>query len=180
MSQDVARPGVALAVLITTLVALGPLSLDFYLPSLPALAETLGTDVAGAQMTLSVFLVGFAVGQLFYGPLSDRFGRRPALLAGLFIYLLGSLRCTFAADIRWLIAARFAQALGACAGPVLGRAIVRDLYGPHDAAHALLCRMVRRWRWRPLLRPLLGLARRVVRLARLFRLFSSIRPRCCW
>ncbi|MBX3684513.1 MAG: multidrug effflux MFS transporter [Rhodocyclaceae bacterium] len=155
MSQDVARPGVALAVLITTLVALGPLSTDFYLPSLPALTEALGTDVAGAQMTLSVFLVGFAVGQLFYGPLSDRFGRRPALLAGLFIYLLGSLGCTFAADIEWLIAARFAQALGACAGPVLGRAIVRDLYGPHDAAR-MLSYVGAAMALAPLLGPLLG------------------------
>ena len=174
MSQDVARPGVALAVLITTLVALGPLSTDFYLPSLPALTWRRWAPMAGAQMTLSVFLVGFAVGQLFYGPLSDRFGRRPALLAGLFIYLLGSLGCTFAADIEWLIAARFAQALGACAGPVLGRAIVRDLYGPHDAAR-MLSYVGAAMALAPLLGPLLGLAQRVVRLAPVssFSLYSA-------
>ncbi len=130
-------PSVSLAVLITTLVALGPLSTDFYLPSLPAIAAALATDVASTQLTLSVFLIGFAVGQLAYGPLSDRFGRRPVLLFGLMVYVLASVACVFAPAIEVLIAARFLQALGACAGPVLGRAIVRDVYGPQDSARVL-------------------------------------------
>ncbi|NMG75333.1 multidrug effflux MFS transporter [Aromatoleum diolicum] len=130
-------PTLALAVLITALVALGPLSTDFYLPALPAITAALGTDVANTQLTLSVFLIGFAVGQLAYGPLSDRYGRRPVLLFGMVVYALASVACVFAASIETLIAARFLQALGACAGPVLGRAIVRDVYGPHDSARML-------------------------------------------
>ena len=81
-------PSFGLAVLLTTLVALGPLSTDLYLPALPTLARVFASDAAGVQLTLSVFLAGFAVGQLFYGPLSDRFGRRPLMLGGLAIGLL--------------------------------------------------------------------------------------------
>lgn len=126
-----------LAILITSLVALGPLSTDFYLPALPAIGAALGADVASTQLTLSVFLFGFAVGQLAYGPLSDRYGRRPVLLVGIVLYMLASVVCTIATSIEALIAARFLQALGACAGPVLGRAIVRDVYGPQDSARML-------------------------------------------
>ncbi|MBI3140822.1 MAG: multidrug effflux MFS transporter [Rhodocyclales bacterium] len=131
------KPSLGLALLITTLVALGPLSTDLYLPSLPALAQDFSTDAARVQLTLSVFIAGFAVAQLFYGPVSDRYGRRPALLFGLGVYLLASVACMFAPSIEALIAARFFQALGACAGPVLGRAIVRDVYGPVDAARMI-------------------------------------------
>ncbi|MEW5888251.1 MAG: multidrug effflux MFS transporter [Pseudomonadota bacterium] len=131
------KPSFGLALLLTTLVALGPISTDLYLPALPALAQFFATDVARVQLTLSVFLAGFAVAQLFYGPLSDRYGRRPVMLAGLAIYLAASLACMAAPSIDTLIAARFFQALGACAGPVLGRAIVRDVYGPLQAARVL-------------------------------------------
>lgn len=130
-------PTPTLAVLITALVALGPLSTDFYLPALPAITAALATDVAHTQLTLSVYLFGFAVGQLACGPLSDRYGRRPVLLFGVAVYVVASLACVFAASIDALIAARFLQALGACAGPVLGRAVVRDLYGPQDSARML-------------------------------------------
>ena len=131
------KPSFGLALLLTTLVALGPLSTDLYLPSLPTLASDFATDVARVQLTLSVFLAGFAVAQLFYGPLSDRYGRRPVLLFGLVVYLLASVACMFAPTIDALIVARFFQAIGACAGPVLGRAIVRDVYGPLEAARVL-------------------------------------------
>ncbi|CAG0960420.1 partial Bicyclomycin resistance protein, partial [Burkholderiales bacterium] len=131
------KPTFGLALLLTTLVALGPLSTDLYLPALPALTRDFSTDVARVQLTLSVFLAGFALAQLAYGPLSDRFGRRPILLAGLVIYLGASVACMFAPSIEALIAARFVQALGACAGPVLGRAVVRDVYGPSQAARVL-------------------------------------------
>ena len=130
-------PSVLLAVLITSLVALGPLSTDFYLPALPAITAAFDTDVGTTQLTLSVFLIGFGVGQLAYGPLSDRFGRRPVLLAGLIAYVLATVVCAFAPSIETLIAARFLQSLGACAGPVLGRTIVRDLYGPRESARVL-------------------------------------------
>ncbi len=131
------KPTFGLALLLTTLVALGPLSTDLYLPALPALTRDFSTEVARVQLTLSVFLAGFALAQLAYGPLSDRFGRRPILLAGLVIYLGASVACMFAPSIETLIAARFVQALGACAGPVLGRAVVRDVYGPSQAARVL-------------------------------------------
>lgn len=127
----------AVTILLAALVALGPVSTDLYLPSLPGLARAFGTDVAEVQLTLSVFLVGLAGGQLAYGPLSDRFGRRPVLLAGLVIYAVGTLACIFATGMPVLIAGRFLQAVGACAGPVLGRAVVRDVHGREGAARIL-------------------------------------------
>ena len=130
-------PSFGLALLLTTLVALGPLSTDLYLPALPGMTVTFATDVARVQLTLSVFLIGYAVAQLFYGPVSDRYGRRPAMLFGLVLYLLSSVACMLAPSVDALIASRFFQALGACAGPVLGRAIVRDVYGPVQAARIL-------------------------------------------
>jgi DHA1 family bicyclomycin/chloramphenicol resistance-like MFS transporter len=126
-----------LGALLTTLVALGPLSTDLYVPSLPTLIDVFRTDAARVQLTLSVFLGGFAVAQLAYGALSDRFGRRPVMLGGLAIYFLATLGCLFATSIDQLIGARFVQAIGACAGPVLGRAIVRDVWGPVEIARAL-------------------------------------------
>lgn len=118
-------------------VALGPISTDLYLPSVPALGRDLGADVAATQLTLSVFLIGFALAQIPVGPMSDRFGRRPVLLAGVALYIVASLACAFAASIEVLIVARAIQAMGACAGVVLGRAIVRDIYGRDRAARML-------------------------------------------
>ncbi|MBK8579708.1 MAG: multidrug effflux MFS transporter [Candidatus Accumulibacter sp.] len=135
--MNVPRPSVGLAVLLTTLVALGPLSTDLYLPSLPTLARVFASDVASVQLTLSVFLAGFACGQIVYGPLSDRYGRRPVLLAGLLLFCVGTLGCVFAHSIDRLILARFVQALGACAGPVIGRAVVRDLWGASESARVI-------------------------------------------
>ncbi len=145
----------AFAVLIICLTSLGPLSTDFYLPALPTIAAALGTDSAGAQLTLSVYMIGFGCGQLLLGPLSDRYGRRPVLLWGMAAYVLASVACTVAPDIDTLIAARFLQALGACAGPVLGRAVVRDLYGPSEAAR-MLSYIAGGTALAPLLGPLLG------------------------
>ncbi|WP_282604626.1 multidrug effflux MFS transporter [Pelagibius sp. Alg239-R121] len=122
---------------LTMVVALGPISTDLYLPSLPSIGVALGSDTAGVQLTLSVFLAGFAVSQLIYGPLSDRYGRRPVLLIALLIYFMATVACCFADSIEWLIAARFAQALGACAGPVVGRAVVRDVFGRDRSARVL-------------------------------------------
>lgn len=128
---------VTLGAVLTALVALGPISTDMYLPSLPALRRAFASDVAMVQLTLSVFIAGFGVAQLIYGPLSDRFGRRPVLLAGVALFLLASVACALAQSVPQLVLARLFQAVGACAGPVLGRAVVRDLYGRERAARAL-------------------------------------------
>jgi len=122
--------------LLTALVALGPLSTDLYLPSLPSLARYFAVGVDDIQLTLSVFLVGLATAQLVYGPLSDRFGRRPVLLVGLAIYVVASIVCMLAPSVPVLVVARFVQAVGACVGPVLGRAVVRDVYGREGAPRA--------------------------------------------
>lgn len=132
------RPdSVAMGALLTALVAFGPMSTDMYLPSLPTMTEAFATDVGRVQLTLSVFLVGFALAQLIVGPVSDRFGRRPVLLGGLTLYTVASLGCVLAPSIEVLIGARFVQALGACTGAVLGRATVRDIHGPEQAARVM-------------------------------------------
>lgn len=113
------------------LIAFGPLSTDMYVPALPSMSAYFGTSPSVVNLTLSLYLVGFAIGQLVYGPVSDRFGRRPALLGGLSIYFISTCAVMLAPTIETLIAARFFQALGACSGQVIGRAIIRDL---HDRA----------------------------------------------
>jgi len=122
---------------IALLVALGPLATDMYLPSLPGLVDELSTSAGQVQLTLSLFLAGFALAQIIYGPLSDRFGRKPVLLAGLALFVLASIACALAESIEMLILARFVQALGGSAGPVLGRAMVRDIHGPRESARVL-------------------------------------------
>jgi DHA1 family bicyclomycin/chloramphenicol resistance-like MFS transporter len=99
----------AMTVVLALLTALGPLSTDMYLPSLPAIRADLGATTAGTQLTLSAFLLGFAVGQFVYGPVSDRIGRRPVLLFGLALFTLASLACTVAPSIETLVSARFVQ-----------------------------------------------------------------------
>lgn len=119
------------------LVALGAISTDLYLPSLPAIGDDLGADTAATQLTLSAFLAGFALAQLAIGPVSDRFGRRPVLIAGAATYTLAAAACALAPSIESLIGARTVQAIGACAGVVVGRAVVRDIYGRERAARML-------------------------------------------
>ncbi|MDA1132981.1 MAG: multidrug effflux MFS transporter [Proteobacteria bacterium] len=117
---------------VTVLIAIAQLSTSIYLPSLPALVEVFGTDAAMVQLTFTVYMLGAAVSQLAVGPLSDRFGRRPVLLAGLAVYVLASVLAALAPTVEALIAARLLQSIGATAGPVVGRAIVRDCF---DRAH---------------------------------------------
>jgi DHA1 family bicyclomycin/chloramphenicol resistance-like MFS transporter len=106
--------------------AFGPLAIDFYLPGFPAIALAFGTDERHVQLTLAAYFLGLSIGQLAYGPVADRFGRRIPLLVGVGLFTLASLACAFAPTLEWLIAARFIQALGGCAGMVLSRAIVSD------------------------------------------------------
>src|SRR5262245_4111338 len=141
--------------LLTALVALGPISTDLYLPSLPGLARYFTVGVDDIQLTLSVFLVGLATAQLVYGPLSDRFGRRPVLLVGLAIYVGASVVCMLSPSVTVLVVARFVQAVGACVGPVLGRAIVRDVHG-RDGAARVLAYMSAAMALAPAIGPILG------------------------
>ena len=106
--------------------AFGPLAIDFYLPGFPAMALAFGTDENHVQLTLAAYFLGLSLGQLAYGPVADRFGRRVPLLVGVTLFSCASLACAFAPTLDWLIAARFVQALGGCAGMVLSRAIVSD------------------------------------------------------
>lgn len=106
--------------------AFGPLAIDFYLPGFPAIALAFGTDEKHVQLTLASYFLGLSIGQLAYGPMADRFGRRVPLLFGVTLFTLASLACAFAPNLEWLIGARFVQALGGCAGMVIARAIVSD------------------------------------------------------
>ncbi|WP_372599688.1 Bcr/CflA family multidrug efflux MFS transporter [Amphritea sp.] len=127
----------AVIITLAAAVALGPLSTDMYLPSLPGLTRVFDTSVDQVQVTLSVFLYGFAFAQLIYGPMADRFGRKPIMLGGLLLFILSSIGCALSTTIEQLILFRFLQALGACGGPVLGRTMVRDIHGPVNAAKVL-------------------------------------------
>jgi DHA1 family bicyclomycin/chloramphenicol resistance-like MFS transporter len=144
-----------LKLLLTALVAFGPISTDLYLASLPDMARYFAVDVAAAQMTLSAFLLGMAVSMPFYGPLSDRFGRRPVILGGVALYLVASLFCVVAPTIEALVAGRFFQALGATCGPVVGRAVVRDVF-PREQAARVLSYMASAMALAPLVGPVLG------------------------
>ena len=124
------------------LTAFGAASIDMYLPSLPSIAASLAASPGSVQLTLSTFMAGMGVGQLAYGPVSDRWGRRTPLFFGITLYVLASIGCAFAPTIEVLIAARFLQALGAAAGPVLARAIVRDLFDGTEIARVMSLMML--------------------------------------
>ncbi|MBB2897214.1 multidrug effflux MFS transporter [Pseudomonas sp. AS2.8] len=125
-----------LLLILGALSAFAPFAIDMYLPSFPSLARSFATDIEHVQLSLAVYFAGLASGQLFYGPLADRFGRRLPLLIGIGLFCLASLGCALAPSLPWLIAARFVQALGGCAGMVIARAVVRDLCEPMAAARA--------------------------------------------
>jgi len=126
-----------LIALLTSMIAIGGVSTNIYVPTLPAIAADLQTSPEMVQLTLMVYFAGVALAQLVYGPLSDRYGRRPVLFAGLVIYFLATIACALAPDIEALIVARFFQAVGACVGQVIGRAVVRDLFDRNETAQAM-------------------------------------------
>lgn len=127
-------PPIGALILISTII---PISMNIYLPSMAGMVDAFSTTSGMVQLTMSMFLVAFALGQVFLGPLSDRYGRRPIIMCGVTVYVAGSVLCLLATSIEALIAARMIQAVGGCAGFVLGRAIVRDLYERDRAASVI-------------------------------------------
>jgi DHA1 family bicyclomycin/chloramphenicol resistance-like MFS transporter len=127
-------------ILIGAMAVLGPVSIDMYLPGFSLIERELAEQ--GVARTMASYLVGIAVGQLIYGPLSDRFGRKPPLYVGFTLYALGSLGCAFASSMNMLICMRVVQALGGCGGMTVGRAIIRDRCQPHEAARAFAMLMM--------------------------------------
>ena len=150
------------ALILGLLSAIGPFAIDMYLPALPTIREALRTDVDTAQMSLMAFFAAVGVGQLVYGPVSDMLGRKPPIYFGLVVFALGSIGCAMASDIHMLIVFRFVQGLGACAGMVIPRAIVRDMHTGHDAAR-LMSLLMLVFSVSPILAPLTGSL--VIRLA---------------
>jgi DHA1 family bicyclomycin/chloramphenicol resistance-like MFS transporter len=150
------RPGTfALTALLAALTAIGPLTTDMYLPSLPDIARIFDVSAAQVQLTISSYLVGFAVGQLIYGPLSDRYGRKPILLGANMLFFIATALCAAAPSNTLLVVARALQAVGGCGGIVLARAIVRDLYsGPRAGRELSLIASV--MALAPVIAPLIG------------------------
>lgn len=124
-------------ILLAAAVALGPLATDMYLPALPQIGQDFGTGTDQVQLTLSLYLAGFAIAQLICGPLADRFGRKPIMIGGFVLFAIASVGCALATNIETLMLCRVLQALGGSAGPVLGRAAIRDIYTPREAAKIL-------------------------------------------
>lgn len=123
---------ITLILVLGSLTTLGPFSIDMYLPGFPVIAKYLNTSTANVALSLSSFFIGISVGQLMYGPLLDRFGRKKPLYIGLSIYIIASLGCAMAESINALIALRFLQAVGSCAAAVTAMAMVRDLFPVKD------------------------------------------------
>ena len=130
-----AKAPLGLVILLGALTGFGPMSIDMYLPALPSIARSLHGTAAGAQLTVSAFFIGVSLGQLFYGPLSDRQGRRWPLLTGVALYLVATIGCMLATSMAVLIGFRILQALGACAGMVIARAVVRDRFAHDEVIH---------------------------------------------
>ena len=135
--------------------AFGPLAIDFYLPGFPAMASYFATDEKHVQLTLAAYFLGLSLGQLAYGPVAGRFGRRMPMLVGVSLFTLASVACAFAPSLEWLIAARFVQALGGCAGMVLSRAIVSDKCNAVESAK-VFSQLMLVMGLAPILAPMLG------------------------
>ena len=144
-----------MAVILGLLSAVGPFAIDLYLPAMPGMGSDLGTSVAGVQATLTAYFLAFGAAQLVYGPLADRFGRKPPLYAGLGLFVAASIGCALAPSIGWLTALRFVQGLGGAAVMVVPRAVIRDLHtGP--AATRLMATVMLVISVSPMLAPLAG------------------------
>ncbi|GGF45304.1 Bcr/CflA family drug resistance efflux transporter [Aliidongia dinghuensis] len=137
------------------LMCFGPMAIDMYLPALPAIGQAFGVGQDKVQWSLSAFFLGFGIGQIAWGALADRLGRRRPVAAGILLYGIGCIGCSLTNDIGHLAVWRFVQALGACAGPVLARAMVRDVFG-RDRAASVLSLMMLVMGIAPMVAPILG------------------------
>ena len=144
-----------LAVILGALTAMGPLAIDMYLPALPTIAREMASSTASVQVSLAVYFIGLACGQAFYGPFSDRWGRKRALYFGLTLFSASSVGCAMAGDVTALIALRFLQALGGCAPLVVPRAVVRDYFDQRGSVRMLSVLMLVMG-LAPILAPLVG------------------------
>ena len=143
------------ALVLGLLSAIGPFAIDMYLPALPSIGQNLGATPGAVQASLMAFFISMGVGQMIYGPVSDMVGRKPPLVFGLLLFAAGSIGCALAPNIQMLIVLRFVQGLGACAGMVIPRAVVRDLHTGPDAAR-LMSLLMLVFSVSPILAPLVG------------------------
>lgn len=150
-----AAPGWRILAVLSTLMGFASISTDLYLPAMPVMGRAFHTDTGAIELTISGYLIGFSLGQLLWGPLGDRFGRRPTIAIGLLLFVIGSAGCALSGSAPVMIAWRIMQAVGACAGVVLARAMVRDLYRGNRSAQ-MLSTLMTVMAIAPLLGPLLG------------------------
>jgi MFS transporter, DHA1 family, multidrug resistance protein len=143
------------ALVLGLLSAIGPFAIDMYLPALPSIGQTLGASMGAVQASLMAFFISLGIGQIIYGPVSDMVGRKAPLYFGLLLFAAGSIGCALAPDIHTLVVLRFVQGLGACAGMVVPRAVVRDLHTGNDAAR-LMSLLMLVFSVSPILAPLAG------------------------
>ena len=143
------------ALVLGLLSAIGPFAIDMYLPALPSIGQSLNASMGAVQLSLMAFFISLGIGQLVYGPVSDMVGRKAPLYFGLLLFAAGSVGCALAPDIHTLVVLRFIQGLGACAGMVVPRAVVRDLHTGHDAAR-LMSLLMLVFSVSPILAPLAG------------------------
>jgi MFS transporter, DHA1 family, multidrug resistance protein len=155
MLQTVNRLSAGLIVLLSAISALGPAAMQILLPALPIIRESFSVSISVAQLTLSLSMLSIAIATLVYGPLSDKFGRKPVLMGGMLVTLIGSIFCMLAPTIEMLIISRVIQAFGGAVGLVVARAIVRDVYGPADSAR-IIATLVMVMVVIPMLSPALG------------------------
>ncbi len=143
------------ALVLGLLSAIGPFAVDMYLPALPSIGQSLNASMGAVQLSLMAFFISLGIGQIVYGPVSDMVGRKAPLYFGLVLFAVGSVGCALAPDIHTLVVLRFIQGLGACAGMVVPRAVVRDLHTGHDAAR-LMSLLMLVFSVSPILAPLAG------------------------
>ncbi len=142
-------------ILMGALTAIGPFAIDMYLPAFPTIAANLGVPRGDVERTLAAYLIGLALAQVFYGPMADRYGRKPPLLVGLALFMVASLGCALSGSVEALTGWRVVQAMGGAAGIVIPRAVIRDHYETHEAARALSLLMLIMG-LAPILAPLIG------------------------